>query len=104
MRMQAAGRAWYAADIAQVRAHLNACPGEFRGWEYDYLQALLERPVTLRGHPAEILRVAFSPDGRRLASGSGDSREGTVKIWDNCSSVRMTTVVLPQPGGPVRRR
>ncbi|MDZ7953112.1 hypothetical protein [Nostoc sp. DedQUE09] len=32
----------------------------------------------LQGHTAWVMRIAFSPDGKRLASGSGD---GTVKLW-----------------------
>src|SRR5262249_23739054 len=38
-----------------------------------------EEAFTLRGHTSYVLTVAFSADGTRLASRSGD---GTMKIWD----------------------
>ena len=46
------------------------------------------RPVTrcaasLPGHTESVLAVAFSPDGARLASGSGDT---TVRLWDLSTS------------------
>jgi WD40 repeat protein len=38
-------------------------------------------PVTLRGHGGVIYGLAFSPDGR-LASSSGSTRHGEVRVWD----------------------
>jgi len=52
-------------------------------WEYQHLRALCRRKaMTLKGHTDKILSVSYSPDGKRIVSGSVDM---TVKVWDAAS-------------------
>ncbi|KAA6410460.1 MAG: hypothetical protein FRX48_05882 [Lasallia pustulata] len=44
---------------------------------------------TLEGHSDVVLAVAFSPDGKQLASGSGDT---TVRIWDAATGATLQTL------------
>ena len=41
-----------------------------------------QETLTLKGHSGFVRSVSFSPDGKRIVSGSSGSNDKTLKVWD----------------------
>jgi WD40 repeat protein/serine/threonine protein kinase len=79
--MNLAHQAWEQQLISRLRQLLKDTESyQDRGFEWFYWQRQAHLALhTLRGHKDTVTAVAFSPDGRRIVTGSSDY---TAKVWD----------------------
>jgi WD40 repeat protein len=93
--MNLARHAWEDHNVARVLKLLEKYrpkPGEtdLRHFEWHYLNKLCHPELlTLQGHTNGVASVAYSPDGKRLASASADK---TVKVWDTQTGQALHTL------------
>jgi serine/threonine protein kinase/WD40 repeat protein len=103
LRIATAHREWLAFNVTQAVKWLNEVPANYRQWEWHYLKRLCEPEATaFRGHPQRVSSVAFSPDGKRVASGGNQSIQnknvGIVKVWNPSSRLEEYSLEGHQAG------
>src|SRR5262245_33255507 len=93
-QMNLAQQAWESADLGRVEdlleAHRPHSGGEdLRGFEWYYLWSVSHRFSSTLRHNNAVFSVVYSPDGKRLATGSEDH---TVKLWDAATGQELLTL------------
>lgn len=85
-RVVLAHREWLAGNVGRASQLLQECRPDLRQWEWHYVHRLCEQDLfTLKDHIAPVMGVAFSHDGRKIASVAGHwftSKPGEVRVWD----------------------
>lgn len=96
-RIALAEREVEARNIGRAEELLEECPEPLRGWEWRYLKRRCrQEPFTIREHSGVVPTVAFSPDGKTIASTSLLQGVGGISIWKRATGKLVRRIV----GGP----
>jgi len=88
--IQLADSKYKEGNIQRVRELLDSCPEDFRGWEWNRLNYVIDQSSkTLRAHSNGVTSIAVSPDGKQVISASTDN---TIKIWDTVKGIELMTI------------
>jgi eukaryotic-like serine/threonine-protein kinase len=89
--MGLAQQAWAQNQVGLVRQALaDSATYPERGFEWYYWQRQTHLDLmTLRGHLGAVRAVAYSPDGRRIVTGSEDQ---TAQVWDAANGKELVTL------------
>jgi WD40 repeat protein len=91
-QINVAFQSWQGNRIGAAELTLDGCPLERRHWEWHYLKRLCHAELLTLTHGNGVFDVAYSPDGKRLATTSGID----LTLWD-----ALTGKELPHlPGQP----
>ncbi len=67
-RIALAGRELGAGNVGRAEELLDECPKHLRGWEWHFLKRQRYGNHPPLQHSATVVRVAYSPDGRQIAT------------------------------------
>lgn len=78
-RINSVSRLWNSNQLQQAWEELDACPSQFRGWEWHYFNGLRDKPpLTIRTPDVVTRCISFLSDSELLSADDN----GMVRIWD----------------------